>query len=143
MARTNPSPFNVIRLLHGDFLNFNTQQDNFVSKNEKVKFTDCVWFQYRKTEKDQIFVKTDYNDNEFKSLFRKRKRGTKNVDGLLPSPRVPYTHRLCISEDKKQDLLKLCRQGLVPRAYQNFFELLPTNVRVVDRLPEPDDNEEQ
>lgn len=168
LARSKPSPYIVIKLQHDDFLNFNVEQDQFVPEktiekgrkknssdnndgtnidgNTKIKFNDCVWFQYRRSEKNKIFVKTDYEVNgEFMTLVRKRKRGLKKIapDDLLPPPIIQYNDRLCISDAKKKNLLHLCEQGLVPRAYKNFFELLPSNTSVPDRLAEPDDSEEE
>lgn len=154
LARSKPAPFNIMKLQHEDFLNFNTEQDQFLPEkinkremtnpNEKnIKFTDCVWFQYRKSEINKIFVKTDYSQNDFQVLIRKRKRGLKKFlpNDTLPPPITPYPDRICISEVKKRDLLQLCNQGLIPRAYKNYYEQLPTDQSALDFLAEPDHTE--
>lgn len=154
MARTNPSPFNVTKLMHDDFINFNPGQLQFVIENEdqhrkrgkapqaeqkgieesrRFKFHDFVWFQYRKSEQNYIYVKLDYKEKEFFRLPRKNRKGRRNN-----IPFRPYQQRLGISVQKKRDLLHLCAQNLIPRAYHEYYELLPTAESERDRLPEPD-----
>ncbi|KAG8247595.1 hypothetical protein J6590_057887 [Homalodisca vitripennis] len=67
-ARTKPKPFEVTPLCHDDFIDFSVGQDKIVvvdPENNKnhLPFKKAIWFQYRKTEPDELFVKTDYAEN--------------------------------------------------------------------------------
>ncbi len=58
----------------------------------------------------------------------------------LEEPIPPkYKQKLPISAAKKKDLLSLCRSGVIPRAYHDFYKTLLSNAAVKDILPEPDE----
>lgn len=165
MARRNPQPYNVNVLTHDDFLDFNPNQCQFAeetkkpnqkknkvkrkneqegndderrSKDVKITFQDGVWIQYRKEYPKSIFIKTDYNNENFIEFKIKSKRG-KSI-AIVPSH--IYTERIPISQAKKRDLLKLCRDNQIPKYYHSFYENLPDSETVRDRLPEPDAEDE-
>lgn len=148
MARTKPRPFDVTTL-HDEFLNFNSSQLQFTmdvpkktknneNSNQKIIFHDAVWIQYRKEYPKSIFIKTDYNDDSFVEFKLKPKKG-KSLS-IIPKPVfvVQNSERFPISKAKKNDLLKLCNDLLMPRTYHQYFESLPVCDAAVDRLPEPD-----
>lgn len=90
-----------------------------IVETKKNKFSDCVWIQYRNSEKNKIFVKTNYNDGDkFQTLVHKREFEKITTEELSLLPIVPYAHRLGISDVKKY-ILQLCEQGLVPIAHKN------------------------
>ena len=66
------------------------------------------------------------------------KRG-RNTDAS-PSDVLPrrYTSKLPISSAKKKDLRNLCKSGVIPSEYHEFYKSLPFHQSVRDRLPEPD-----
>lgn len=88
-AHTKPSPFKVIQLLHDEFLNFNQRGVKYEKENiakpkgkqhrkfdndlengdqnvlpSNFKYSNGVWFQYRKNDNKKIFMKTSI-DGEF------------------------------------------------------------------------------
>ncbi|KAF9406913.1 hypothetical protein HW555_012891, partial [Spodoptera exigua] len=124
LARTNPRPFNVNVLVHEEFLDFNPNQCQFAEE-------------YRKNSPKSIFIKTDYNDDSFKELKIKPKRGKTALLVLAPI----YTERIPISKLKKKDLLKLCVDNQIPKYYHSFYQNLPDSETTEDRLPQPDADE--
>lgn len=104
---------------------------------EKTNFQDAVWIQYRKDSLKSIFIKTNYNDDSFKELKIKPKRGKTSL--LVPVP--IYTERIPISKLKKKDLLKLCVDNQIPKYYHSFYRNLPDSETAEDRLPQPDAEE--
>jgi hypothetical protein len=53
-----------------------------------------------------------------------------------------YKSRLSISTAKKEDLLSLCRSGVIPADCSSFYEALPVNKSTKNRLAEPDMEED-
>ena len=51
---------------------------------------------------------------------------------------MKYKEKVPISVAKKSDLLDLCKSLVIPKQYWKFYEMLPTNVKVKDRLTCPD-----
>ncbi|CAF4832257.1 unnamed protein product [Pieris macdunnoughi] len=157
LARRNPRPFNVTVLSHGEFLDFNPNNCHFAAETtkktqskkckeketwnttnkKKINFQDAVWIQYLKNSSKSIFIKTDYNEESFKEMKIKAKKG-KNTS-LMPTH--VYSSRLPISTAKKRDLMKLCAENQIPKYYHSFYENLPVSSTVQDRLPEPDAEE--
>ncbi|KAJ2937410.1 hypothetical protein O0L34_g19098 [Tuta absoluta] len=171
MARKNPSPIKVNTVMHDGFLNFNTSQFQLsadlpkkpkqprkkkLSKNqkdnksdeqegnreveeEKLKFKNAVWMQYRKQNPGFVFLIGSYEkEDKFFEFKLKPKRG-KNPDIV---PETVYPDRLKISNEKKKDLLKLCDDKQIPRAYHQYYLSLPSSNTIVNRVPEPDCDEE-
>ncbi|UYV66531.1 PGBD5 [Cordylochernes scorpioides] len=109
LARSKPSPFEITELVHDDFLNFNTRETKFEAIKEKgkqnykinekgtqIKFTDAVWYQYRKEENKNIFMKTEI-DGDYLTLISKQRKGKQST-----TPVTPYKERLPISDVKKK-----------------------------------------
>ena len=49
-----------------------------------------------------------------------------------------YTEKLPVSEPKKRDLISLCKESIIPSDCHGFYENLPSNKKVKDKLPVPD-----
>lgn len=66
--------------------------------------------------------------------------------GQLKAFKIPitYTTQLFfpISEAKKKDLISPCSKGIILQELYSWYESLPSNKNVVDRLLEPDVTEE-
>ncbi|KAH9634816.1 hypothetical protein HF086_012230 [Spodoptera exigua] len=140
LARTNPKPFNVTTLTHDDFKDFGARNQYLskISNGRKLGIHDAVWLQYRKEDPDKIFIKDTYDKNiPFQEIHLKKKRGKTVV-----YPVSAYSQRLKISSQKKNDLIKLCQDGQIPRIYHPFYENLPSSETVKDCLPEPDVTED-
>ena len=65
-----------------------------------------------------------------------------DVSDLVRESSKKYTSRISISASKKKDLLHLCKTGVIPSIYKPFYVSLPSDQSVIDRLPQPDVDEE-
>lgn len=93
---------------------------------------------FQKDIPDTCFIKYEYGE-EFQSI---KVTGSKRGCGLDVPPNDPrptrYMSKLPISAAKKKDLLNLCKSGVIPSEFHNFYKCLPSQQSVKDRLPEPD-----
>ena len=138
------SPYVVVPIRQWDFIDFKeVQNENFKNmerdiKEDKVRWRDIVHLQ----SPDHIFYKYALEDQDFKSIKVKQpKRGKPSSMSLQNLPRK-YKSRLSISTAKKEDLLSLCRSGVIPADCSSFYEALPVNKSTKNRLTEPDMEEE-
>lgn len=51
-----------------------------------------------------------------------------------------YPSKLPISVSKKDNLLSLCINGIIPESFHQYYKGLPTDAKTNDRLPMPDVN---
>ena len=54
-----------------------------------------------------------------------------------------YTARQQISAAKKKDLVNLCKSGVIPSEYHEFYKLLPSSSNISDKLADTDAEEER
>ena len=54
-----------------------------------------------------------------------------------------YTSRQKISAAKKKDLVSLCRSGIIPSEYHDYYKSLPSSSNLDDKLADTDAEEEQ
>jgi hypothetical protein len=54
-----------------------------------------------------------------------------------------YTSKQQISAAKKKDLVSLCRSGIIPSEYHDYYKSLPSSSNVDDKLADTDAEEEQ
>ena len=94
---------------------------------------------------DRIEIKENYDEQyrivQLSRVQTRKTRKSSEANSLVMDTamlRQAYTEQLSISSAKKQDLLKLCRSGVIPTKYYNFYDSLKTASTIVDRLPEPD-----
>ena len=84
-----------------------------------------------------------------KKSFKKLKSMGPSEVGLLGAdtakggiPRK-YDSKLPISAAKKKDLMQMCRKGVIPTEFHDFYESLPSNSSAPDKLGEPDTIEDE
>lgn len=98
----------------------NTKMD---TDGQKVNWLNIKWLQVNKSEPEVIKVKHSFSD-EFSTL---RVLSTRRGRTQFPSElSTLYEAALPISSDKKQDLVSLCRQGVIPSEYHQYYNSLPT-----------------
>ena len=132
-----------------DFLDFKPSTHKCLPVNPvdvtgaKVQWMKVKWFQYRKREPDSIFFKYEFNEETFHKLNIKSCT-TKSSTTTAINQEMPkrYAEKLPISDMKKKDLLSLCKEGIIPAECHGFYESLPSNRSVRDKLPAPDALEE-
>ena len=49
-----------------------------------------------------------------------------------------YGTKLCISAEKKKDLVSLCTSGIIPSEFHQYYKSLPSNKKARDVLPDSD-----
>ena len=54
-----------------------------------------------------------------------------------------YTSRQAISAAKKKDLVGLCKNGIIPSEYHEYYKFLPANNSVIDTTVDTDVEEEK
>ncbi len=78
-------------------------------------------------------------ENKLKvSLQQKRKRNRTQIN----IPQRIYHEQLPISDDKYLNLKSLCLKGAIPTHFHNQFLNLPHSPTVMDKLPQPDEEEQ-
>ncbi|XP_047543351.1 uncharacterized protein LOC125075686 [Vanessa atalanta] len=90
------------------------------SDGNAVNWLKIRWLQYRKEDNKHIYFKYDLEDDDFKmiKIIRRGKR--------LPVEQIvlknAYDKPLPISSEKYDDLQDLCRQGIIPTQYHDFYK---------------------
>ncbi|CAC5366360.1 unnamed protein product [Mytilus coruscus] len=146
MARRK-DPYMVVPLKFRDIYNFKelTKKTMKYRKDditgEKVNWLHIKWLRYTKAYPDSIQFKNDF-DKDFRILkvSATSKRGRQTGDNVLPKK---YTSRQQISAAKKKDLVSLCKKGIIPSEYHDFYKSLPSNSNIEDTLAETDVEEEK
>lgn len=112
-------------------------------RGERVNWMGIKWLRFMKTEPDTFYYKyrmfEDFKILKIRGTSRRKLSKRISFDDILPSR---YSARIPISDKKKKDLLDLCRSGVVPRDCHSYYENLPSNKSVPDRLPESDVEDE-
>ena len=92
-----------------------------------------------KESPDTCLIKYEY-DEEFMSINLTGAKRSRTTDVPVSSDELPlrYKSKLPISAAKKKDLLSLCKSGIVPLEFHEYYKSLPSHKSVKDRLPEPD-----
>lgn len=136
-ARVSPEPFDVKNILFDEFFDFKGFSSS--SLNFKIPWRSVCWLRYLKDEPSKLYYKTSFSEDFAEVDCRKiRNRGRP----ITPIVKKAFSSELPISEAKKADLQKMCKDLTIPRAYHYFYESLKTSRDVRDNLPEPDIDEE-
>lgn len=133
-ARSSPSPFQVNMLTYDDFYDFKLLSSKVNLKN--LPWHKICWLQYRKISPTKFFYKTCFK-SEFLEMDIKIKKGRQSSE-----LKKAYMTELTISTPKQKDLLKMCDDLTIPKAYHKFYKALESNSLERDCLPEPDMNED-
>jgi len=129
------------------------------SKKEAVNWMFIKRLRYEKKHPEAIFYQKNYDSQDFMkmdapavfSTVKKRGRPSKKqppasqastLENFEYEMKKAYTGPLPISIKKKQDLVKLCSDGLIPSEFHEFYQGLPAVASKKDRLPLPDITEE-
>ena len=135
MARRR-NPYRVIQMKFYDFTDMKdlTKQTNDNIKvdisGKAVNWKKLKWIQYRKDKPESLFIK-------------QCTRGDKNAVQVEENPKPVslkrnYDGKLPISKAKHQNLLALCKSGIIPAEFPSNYKSLKTDASLRDRLPVPD-----
>lgn len=100
------------------------------TKGGKMNWLQIRWFRYTKEKPDCLLFKCNYEDE-----FREMKVNMSNKRGRPSDPyqlTQKYTSRQSISAAKKKELVMLCKNGLIPSEYHDYYKSLPPNNSVID-----------
>lgn len=144
MARRK-NPYTVVPLKHEDIIDFKqlkTQKVKNVKTSvdgKKVNWTKLRWMRFRKDNPDMCFFKYDF-DEEFQCLKLTGSKRGRSMDVGPTSESMPrrYKSKIPISAAKKKDLVQLCKSGVIPSEFHEFYKNLPSQQSIPDRLPLPD-----
>ena len=139
MARRR-NPYSIIPLKYTDILDFKQYQSTDMKPQKKtdtgtkVFWNKMKWMRYLKSEPDACYFKYAM-DAEFQKV-----KMTASKKQYTPDDNVPfkYQKKLPISSAKKRDLMNLCKSGIIPPEFHEFYKSLPSSNNTNDRLPEPD-----
>jgi hypothetical protein len=133
MARRK-DPYLIVPLLYGDIYDFkylaktSMKFRKEVIKGGKINWLQIRWLRYMKEKPDFLL---------FKYEFREMKVNMSNKRGRPSEPyqlAKKYTSRQAISAAKKKDLVGLCKNGIIPSEYYEYYKSLPANNSVIDTL---------
>lgn len=140
-------PYQVKELKYGDFKDLQSLASELIKNRNRDENGDVVsWLKikclkFEKNSPSTMYYRYDHT-SEYKRIdIRGKTRLRRNISGL-PDLKPAYARCLPISEQKKDDIMKLCRKGLIPEETHHWYETLPVTMMATDRLPEPDVEEE-
>ncbi|KAE9524431.1 hypothetical protein AGLY_015152 [Aphis glycines] len=128
-AKVKGEPYTVFEMSYNDFLDFKPLVENkiFNWKNSDDK-TLIKWNNIKEVSVNfelphVIQIKYNLSSTDFIQInvIKKKQRG--RYDKRIIPTRA-YKEKLCIEEAKIQDLLTLCKKGLIPKTYHSFYENL-------------------
>ena len=148
MARQK-NPYNVVPIQHGDVYDFKELQKTTLkyskvdSCGENVNWLKIKWIRFSKNERESILFKYMF-DEEFKQMrfIELDKNGTPKT--TLDGQELPrkYKTKQAITMAKKKDLFNLCKTKIIPPEYHGFYKTFSANAKFLDKLPDPDIEEE-
>jgi hypothetical protein len=139
------NPYIVVPVKFGDVYNFKEYAKNVYPnmkmdvKGQKIKWLSIRWVQVRQTEPKSIFINYTFDPTEFHQIniqTANRQRGRPQA-----ALHALYSSKQPISEAKKKDLVSLCRSGIIPEDFHQYYESLATSKHIRDKLPSPDAEE--
>ncbi len=128
-ARRN-RPYNVHRLTFRDFYDLKSLARQLVknrNKNEDgqlVSWLEVRLLKFTKGKKMEIEYKRDYSGG-WKVIPVQGLRSVGRPEAFPEQANMPkvYKHQLEISQQKKKDLVDLCKNGVIPEEYHGWLEL--------------------
>lgn len=135
-ARSSKKPYIVNELKFTDFYDLKELTEavirnrNIDEHGNKVSWLKVKSLRYRKDMPNVILYRYKHTD-PFKKLIVSRQN-----PGLQLRLTKAYSNTLPISKAKKKDLLKLCKEGVIPKKRHKWFDSLPTSERANDSCEE-------
>lgn len=131
MARHNPFPFVVKKMTYDEFLNFNLLSSTL----KTIPWRQVCCLEYRKTNPFSVYFKKEFDQDFTEVTFKTKGRPGKSV---IPKA---YSNPIPIAPAKLKDLQTMCKNNTIPKEYHSFYNNLKSCSGEVDKLPEPDDDE--
>ena len=150
MARRN-NPCVVIPLQFSQFLDIKSFVKNSEVNLQRTRSGERVqWLNVKHIKislgSEEVLFRYNFHD-QFKSvsiLPRRNRRGMGEItkeDLVTVKDPMLYSQALPITQAKKDDLLKMCRTGVIPDVYHQFYTNLTTDDSMRNALAVPDAEE--
>lgn len=127
-ARRGKNPYCVKEMMASDFLDFKDLASNLKNFDKDDNSDKVYWSKIRKlvikqNDRNALHIQYEFDVDPVRvDLYRgKRNSSSENWNVSLNVLSDQYG----ISEDKKRDLLALCKDSLIPPMYHAYFEGLP------------------
>ena len=106
---------------------------------KKINWTKIRWMRFQKESPNTCFIKYEL-DEEFQAIQLTGIKRGRSTDVTSTSDKLPrrYHAKLPISAAKKKDLVDLCKSGIIPTEFHDYYKTLPALQNKADRLPSPD-----
>ena len=97
-------------------------------KKKKVMQASIKQVKFTLEKPEPIFFKYKYEDNYISVNFRTGTPKIRNTESRsVKSNNRLYEKPVGISKKKKDDLMKLCKKGYIPKHHHGFYEVLKCN----------------
>lgn len=90
---------------------------------------------FEKTSPQVIFYRYDHTSVYKKIFVDKNIKGRPRKD--VVQLKKAYNSLLPIAEEKKKDLLRLCKQNIIPEEFHGWYSKLPSKKLKKNTVPEP------
>ena len=137
--------YTVVPMKYFDCLDFKPLTESILpisavdTNGKKVEWMKVRWLQFRKSDPQNIHVKYDFDELHFHSIKTKASRNHMCVANQVQRR---YSEKLPIASAKKQDLVSLCKSGIIPSEFHHYFQSISDSKKLRDCLPDPDILEE-
>lgn len=123
-------PYNVQQLKHKDFIDFKKMAEEMIKNRNKDTCGEQVnWLKIKRMRYEKAtpnIIKFSY---DFSTEYRRINiQGKGRPQMTRPLKSQLYKNKLTISSLKKNDLLKLCRLGVIPEEYHGWYRELPSDI---------------
>lgn len=130
-------PYKVHQLEHRDFFDCKAISEQLIKnrcKNEDGETVNWLKIKVIRFEKSTYKIQYKYRYADSFSTINTAGRGRPSISLLsnLPTLAQCYKSRLPISAAKKNDLLALCKSGVIPKEHHEFFKRLPSSKKNTD-----------
>ncbi|XP_044758232.1 uncharacterized protein LOC123316293 [Coccinella septempunctata] len=140
-CRVNPRPYKVIKLEHFEFKNWKKLGDEQLVLTKTGLKMNSVRQAFFQKGSPEVAVKYTYDRSpEYDLCFELNynKGGRKRQEKAFSEPERIYKQLLSISELKRRDLDKLCKNNVIPARFHDEFFKLKSKSSVQDELAESD-----
>ena len=123
-------PYTVIEMSNNSFFDFSEVSKHLKnfdldSDGNKVYMSDIKTFRIGADDPNTVFFQYDYDGPEHQMNLTRRVRQSNTLNPKEISLSRLYEKPISISKEKYQDLVSLCRNGIIPTVYHPGFLLLP------------------
>ena len=105
----------------------------------KANWLKVKWIRVTKSNWKSIFVNYGFDESRYIEILASDK-STRGRPQTIANAKFNalYGTKLCISAEKKKDLVSLCTSGIIPSEFHQYYKNLPSNKKARDVLPDSD-----